>query len=154
MERIYISNNSKLHKLKALTGVVSPVNSSPVSLYNHPWRSSGFDLRANSGVLSSLENLDSPIFRDYRSGSPRSKSPIVFSTPVKMMEDVVVMDGVLVGPVSGGRNMSLSMSDSGGSSSLGGKGFYKMEICRSWEDFGSCRYGAKCQVIQIVILSS
>ncbi|XP_074379389.1 uncharacterized protein LOC141720708 [Apium graveolens] len=144
MERIYINNNSKLHKLKALSRVVSPVNSSPVSLYNYPWRSSGFNLRANSGVLSSLENHDSPTVRNYMSGSPRSKFPIVFSTPVKM-EDVVVMDGVLVEPVNGGRNRSLSMSDCGGSSSSGGKGFYKMEICQSWEDFGSCRYGAKCQ---------
>ncbi|KAK1349825.1 C3H1-type domain-containing protein [Heracleum sosnowskyi] len=145
MERIYINNNSKLQNLMVLSGVVSPINTSPVSLYNYPQRSSGFDLRVNSGVLSCLENLDSPIVRYNRSGSPRPKSPIVFSTPVKVMEDVVVMDGVLVGPVSGGRDRSLSMSDSGGSSSSGGNGFYKTEICRQWEDFGSCRYGAKCQ---------
>jgi len=23
---------------------------------------------------------------------------------------------------------------------------YKTELCRSWEETGSCRYGAKCQV--------
>ncbi|WOH14108.1 hypothetical protein DCAR_0933624 [Daucus carota subsp. sativus] len=145
MERIYIDNNYNLRKVMALSGVVSLINNSPVTLYNHSLRNSGFDSRADCGVLSSLENLDSPIVRYYRSGSPSSKSPIVFTTPVKVEEDVVVMDGVLVGPVSGGRHRSLSMSDSGGSSSSAGKGFYKMEMCRTWEDFGSCRYGAKCQ---------
>ncbi|KAK1386009.1 hypothetical protein POM88_023744 [Heracleum sosnowskyi] len=154
MERIYIDNNSKLHKVMALRGGISPISNSPVRAYNHPPRSPGFDLRANSNVLSNLENLESPIVRYYRSGGlPLSSienleiSPkTMFKTPVKVEEDVIVMDGVLVGPVTASRvRSSSSTSDSGGSSSSGGKGFYKTESCRSWEDFGSCRYGTKCQ---------
>lgn len=154
MERIYIDNNSKLHKVMALRGGISPISNSPVRAYNHPPTSPGFDLRANSNVLSSLENLESPVVRYYRSGGlPLSSienlevSPkTMFKTPVKVEEDVIVMDGVLVEPVTASRlRSSSSTSDSGGSSSSGGKSFYKTEICRSWEDFGSCRYGAKCQ---------
>lgn len=43
-------------------------------------------------------------------------------------EDVLVMDGILV-----------NSSNSTGS--------YKAEMCRSWDDFGRCRFGAKCQVL-------
>lgn len=50
-------------------------------------------------MLSSLKYLDSPIVRYYRSRSPNSKSQIVFRTPLKVEEDVVVMYGVLVGAV-------------------------------------------------------
>ncbi|KAL8116699.1 uncharacterized protein LOC141668285 [Apium graveolens] len=155
MERIYIDNNSKLHKVMALRGGISPLCNSPLRVNsNHPQRGPGFDLRANPNVLSSLENLENPIVRYYRSGgSPLSSienleiSPkTMFKTPVKVEEDVIVMDGVLVGPVTASKvRSSSSTSDSGGSSSSGGKSFYKTEICRSWEDFGSCRYGAKCQ---------
>lgn len=155
MERIYIDNNSKLHKVMALRSGISPFSNTPVGVYNHTPRSPGFDLRANSNVLNSSENLESPIVRYYRSGgSPLSAienldiSPnTLFKTSVKVEEDVLVMDGILVGPVAASRvRSSSSTSDSGGSSSSGGKSFYKTEICRSWEDFGTCRYGAKCQV--------
>ncbi|KAF8404483.1 hypothetical protein HHK36_009368 [Tetracentron sinense] len=81
--------------------------------------------------LSAVEKLD----------TPSSGSPPVFTTPVKVEEDVLVMDGILVGSQPGGRTRSAS--DSGSSSS--GNSLYKTEICRSWEDSGSCRYGSKCQ---------
>lgn len=157
MERIYIDNHSKLHKVMALRGGLSPLSNSPLRVNSsHQQRGPGFDLRANPNILSSSENLESPIVRYYRSGgSPLSSienleiSPkTMFRSPVKVEEDVIVMDGVLVGPVTNSRvRSSSSTSDSGGLSSSGGKSFYKTEICRSWEDFGSCRYGAKCQVI-------
>uniref|UniRef100_A0A5B6YYC1 C3H1-type domain-containing protein n=1 Tax=Davidia involucrata TaxID=16924 RepID=A0A5B6YYC1_DAVIN len=99
--------------------------------------SSGFGLRRSSSVspLSAIENLE----------TPPSRSPPVFKTPVKVEEDVLVMDGILVGSVPSARVRSLASSDSSGSSSPGSKSLYKTEICRPWEDSGSCRYGSKCQ---------
>ncbi|XP_057494502.1 uncharacterized protein LOC130779741 isoform X2 [Actinidia eriantha] len=97
-------------------------------------------LRGSSSTvspLSAVENLE----------TPPSRSPPVFKTPVKVEEDVLVMDGILVESVSGGRMRLSASSDSSGSSSssLGSKSFYKTEICRSWEDSSHCRYGSKCQ---------
>ncbi|KAF5951918.1 hypothetical protein HYC85_009862 [Camellia sinensis] len=101
--------------------------------YYNSGGSSGFGSRGSSSVspLSALENLE----------------PSVFKTPVKVEEDVLVMDGILVRSGAGGRLRSLTSSDSGGSSSSSGSNsFFKTEICRSWEDFSHCRYGSKCQV--------
>ncbi|XP_020104341.1 mRNA decay activator protein ZFP36-like [Ananas comosus] len=53
------------------------------------------------------------------------------------------MDGVLVGePGSSrpGRSLAPDFASPGSSSSL-----YKTEICRTWENAGTCRYGSKCQ---------
>ncbi|KAG7976333.1 hypothetical protein I3843_06G144000 [Carya illinoinensis] len=112
------------------------------------------------------ENLDlgdSPLVRYFRTGSPDSykrppllenlemaRSPSIFSTPVKVEEEVLVMDGILVASLPPGGRYARSATDSGdsttsSSSSSGGKSLYKTEICRSWEDSGSCRYGSKCQ---------
>ncbi|XP_024966026.1 uncharacterized protein LOC112506242 [Cynara cardunculus var. scolymus] len=79
----------------------------------------------------------------------QSRAPLLFSnTPVKVEEDVLVMDGVLVKnpPVDRGRSLSsLSLTDSGVSSSSSGKD-YKMDLCLSYlENSGFCRYGLKCQ---------
>ncbi|KAH7915110.1 hypothetical protein BJ138DRAFT_1098115 [Hygrophoropsis aurantiaca] len=47
--------------------------------------------------------------------------------------------------------MPLDMSDSGSQNGAGPSannrklGLYKTELCRSWEEKGTCRYGAKCQ---------
>ncbi|KAH7918407.1 hypothetical protein BV22DRAFT_1134614 [Leucogyrophana mollusca] len=47
--------------------------------------------------------------------------------------------------------MPLDMSESGSQNGTGPSannrklGLYKTELCRSWEEKGSCRYGAKCQ---------
>ncbi|KAL7205942.1 hypothetical protein ACSBR2_018791 [Camellia fascicularis] len=100
--------------------------------YYNSGGSSGFGSRGSSSVspLSALENLE----------------PSVFKTPVKVEEDVLVMDGILVRSGASGRLRSLTSSDSGGSSSSSGSNsFFKTEICRSWEDFSHCRYGSKCQ---------
>ncbi|XAR53076.1 hypothetical protein NMG60_11021475 [Bertholletia excelsa] len=99
--------------------------------------SSGFGSRGLSLIspLAAVENLE----------TPPSRSPPVFRTPVKVEEDVLVMDGILVGSVPGGRIKSSASSDSSGSSSSGSNSFYKTEICRPWEDSGHCRYGSKCQ---------
>lgn len=75
-------------------------------------------------------------------------------------EDVLVMDGVLVEcPASGGSvkarsgsgSRSSGSTDSTASSSVAvfHRGLYKTEICRPWEEQGSCRYGSHCQVLNI-----
>lgn len=116
------------------------------------------------------ENIDlgeSPLLRYLRAGSPESfkyaplspvenlevaRSPNVYATPVKLEEDVLVMDGILVASAIPAGRFARSVTDSGSSttssssSSSGGKSLYKSDICRSWEDSGSCRYGSKCQV--------
>nr|DAD40168.1 TPA_asm: hypothetical protein HUJ06_014491 [Nelumbo nucifera] len=109
-----IIDSTKFHPLLLHRSNISPRGSSP-------------------SPLSSIENLE----------TPPSKSPPVFATPVKVEEDVLVMDGILVGSVPGGRTRS--GPDSGSSSS--GNSLYKTEICRAWEDTGNCRYGSKCQVL-------
>ncbi|KAJ0870273.1 putative transcription factor C3H family [Helianthus annuus] len=77
-----------------------------------------------------------------------SRSPFRYSiTPVKVEEDVVVLDGDIVNslPVERSRSLSLSLTDSSGSSSSGGKS-YKTELCVSYlQNSGFCRYGSKCQ---------
>lgn len=116
------------------------------------------------------ENIDvgdSPLFRYLRAGSPDTfkyaplspvenlevaRSPTVYSPPVKVEEDVLVMDGILVTSAIPAGRFARSVTVSGGSTtsssspSSGGKSLYKTYICRSWEDTGSCRYGTKCQV--------
>ncbi|XP_055809283.1 uncharacterized protein LOC129877778 [Solanum dulcamara] len=103
--------------------------------------SSGSRSGSGGGVsrspLASLENIE---------------IPLMFRTPVKVEEDVVVMDGILVEPKHGPRaKLSPSTSDSGGrlSSSTSGKdnSFHKSETCRWWEDSGSCRFGSKCRFV-------
>lgn len=92
--------------------------------------------RVSRSPLGSLENIE---------------IPLVFRTPVKVEEDVVVMDGILVEPKHGPRaKLSPSTSASGGrllsSTSGNDNSFHKSETCRWWEDFGSCRFGSKCRV--------
>ncbi|KAJ4952409.1 hypothetical protein NE237_029241 [Protea cynaroides] len=116
-----------------LSPVVDSSNFHPrlMQKYHH---SSNFSSRSTSPSplpLSIIDNLD----------TPPSRSPPVFTTPVKVEEDVLVMDGILVGSVSGGR--SRSSSDSASLSP--GNSLYKTEICRAWEETGSCRYNTKCQ---------
>ncbi|KAL8237503.1 hypothetical protein R6Q59_018584 [Mikania micrantha] len=84
-----------------------------------------------------------------RKESPRqSKSPLHFSNSVKVEEDVVVFDGVLVNDLPAAdrpRSSSLSLTDSGGSSFSGGKS-NKTDLCLSYlENSGFCCYGTKCQ---------
>lgn len=91
--------------------------------------------------LSAIENLETPPVR----------SPQIYGTPVKVDEEVIVMDAILIASVPGGVKTIRSAVDSGsgGGSSLG-KNQYRTDICRSWEDSGSCRFGHKCQVSYFV----
>lgn len=155
------SGNPKIPRLKnSLNGnVLMPMQMDNQSLFG----------KGRHWYYHHNENLnvgDSPLLRYLRSGSPDSfkypplspldnlemaRSPSVYATPVKVEEDVLVMDGILVGSESPGGRFARSATDSGGStasssSSSGGKSLYKTEICRSWEDSGSCRYSSKCQV--------
>ncbi|KAL9242051.1 hypothetical protein vseg_016094 [Gypsophila vaccaria] len=80
--------------------------------------------------------LNRPIINYFRGsitgsgGSSGCSNRTPLSPLVRMEEDMLVMDGVLIGPKS--------------SPSLSGS-LYKTELCKSWEDSGYCRYGSKCQ---------
>ncbi|XP_039123355.1 uncharacterized protein LOC120259970 [Dioscorea cayenensis subsp. rotundata] len=94
--------------------------------------------RGGTSPLSSIGNLVA------------GASSAVYKTPVKMEveEDVLVMDGVLVGENSGsGRARGGGeLGSSSSSSSSGGVGsLYKTEMCRLWVETGVCRYRSKCQ---------
>lgn len=116
----------------------------------------------SSSSSTSADSSDSAVRRKLqrllrlRSSSPPPLGPVIenvrryrgaaAAAPVKVEveEDVLVMDGVLVGePGSSrpGRSLAPDFASPGSSSSL-----YKTEICRTWENAGTCRYGSKCQV--------
>ncbi|KDP44016.1 hypothetical protein JCGZ_05483 [Jatropha curcas] len=107
--------------------------------------------RSSLGSCSNSRNFG-------RSLSPLSSmenvmSPPVFGTPIKVVdEDVLVMDGILVESTSGGRVSRTLSSYSSGSpsnfSSSAGIRAYNMELCRSSEDFGHCRFGSNFQFAQ------
>ncbi|KAK3184916.1 hypothetical protein Dsin_032202 [Dipteronia sinensis] len=105
VDSIYSNQSSKTPKRRSLNGAgaVSPLM---IKYLN------------SSSSCSSVDPFSPPYSgkNSNNSGSPLSAVD---------GEDVLVMDGILVGSNSGG--------------------FYKAEICRSWEDFGKCRFGAKCQ---------
>ncbi|XP_059448181.1 uncharacterized protein LOC132179467 isoform X3 [Corylus avellana] len=149
------SSNSKPPGLRSnLNGSASMDNLSPLG-------------RGRSSYYN--ENIDlgeSQLFRYLRAGSPDSfkyaplspvenldvvRSPTVYATPVKVEEDVLVMDGILVTSAIPAGRFARSVTVSGGSTTLssspssGGKSLYKTDICRSWEDSGRCRHGNKCQ---------
>lgn len=88
--------------------------------------------------LSAIENLE----------TPPVKSPQIYGTPMKVDEEVIVMDGILISSIHGEAKTVRSPLDSG--SGGGGKNQYRSDICRYWEDSGSCRFGNKCQVSYFV----
>lgn len=122
------------HHLSRHLGGGDSVSPSPLLRY----------LRSTTGSpplpLSSLDNFDPQL----ELALSIARSPTLYTTPIKVEEDVLVMDGILLPTESFSRSSSSSATDS--SSSSGGKSLYKTDICRSWEDFGICRYGFKCQV--------
>ncbi|XP_065868720.1 uncharacterized protein [Euphorbia lathyris] len=156
----------KIPKIKSINGSISPIDTrlnadstlirylrggSPITL------SGGYrtcsDAFSSPSIKSNSSRGGSSTFG--RSLSPLSAienliSPPVYGTPVKLVdEDVLVMDEIIVESSSGGRvSKSLSWDSSGSSfnsaSSLGIRG-YKIELCRSWEEIGQCRSGYKCQ---------
>uniref|UniRef100_A0A0A0K529 C3H1-type domain-containing protein n=2 Tax=Cucumis sativus TaxID=3659 RepID=A0A0A0K529_CUCSA len=83
--------------------------------------------------LSAIENLETPPIR----------SPQIYGTPMKVDEEVIVMDGILISSIHGEAKTVRSPLDSG--SGGGGKNQYRSDICRYWEDSGTCRFGNKCQ---------
>lgn len=116
----------------------------------------------SSSSSTSADSSDSAVRRKLqrllrlRSSSPPPLGPVIenvrryrsaaAAAPVKVEveEDVLVMDGVLVnepGSSRPGRSLAPDFASPGSSSSL-----YKTEICRTWENAGTCRYGSKCQV--------
>ena len=50
-----------------------------------------------------------------------------------------------VGPSPVGDDRRSNASSNGPSANNRKLGLYKTELCRSWEEKGTCRYGAKCQ---------
>ncbi|XP_061346525.1 uncharacterized protein LOC133292166 [Gastrolobium bilobum] len=90
-------------------------------------------LRRSRSPLSAIEN------------APRL-SPPMYGTPVKVDDEVLVMDDILVRRMSGEKNGRSSSSSSGRGSSSSSKSVFKTDICRAWEESGNCRYNSKCQI--------
>ncbi|TKY59527.1 Zinc finger protein 36, C3H1 type 3 [Spatholobus suberectus] len=93
--------------------------------------------RISPSPLSSIENVEIASLM----------SPPMYRTPATGDDDVIVMDDILVRPVSGGKSGRSSSSSGRGSSSSSStsKSVFKTEICRAWEESGNCRYNSKCQ---------
>ncbi|KAK9110579.1 hypothetical protein Sjap_018639 [Stephania japonica] len=88
--------------------------------------------------LSAIENLESPLKRS---------SSQLFPSSLKVKEDVLVMDGILLGSSPRGRARAIldsCPSPMGTNSSS----HFKTEICSTWENSGSCHCGSKCQVFK------
>lgn len=94
--------------------------------------------RLSPSPLSSIENLEIASLM----------SPPMYRTQATGDDDVIVMDDILVRPVSGGksgRSSSSSCRGSSSSTSSTARSVFKTEICRAWEESGNCRYNSKCQ---------
>ncbi|CAH9058465.1 unnamed protein product [Cuscuta europaea] len=122
----------------------SPNTPNSMSLF---YRRSGscvpFDLSVGNDGGGRAGGFRSPLASIENRVTQPSRSPVtMFKTPVKIEEDVIVMDGILVKPKVGSTRSRLSQtpSDSGDKNS-----FYKRDKCLFWEDSGSCRLGSKCQ---------
>ncbi|XP_057871840.1 zinc finger protein zfs1 [Cryptomeria japonica] len=122
---------------------------------------------ASRSNLASPENFDKLLslsppscFSPSRYITPLQKPVPRFKlstfTPAQLEEDVLVIDGIAINKSStiffstpeSCRKQKSTSSDSfasGSTSSSSGKSLYKTEICRSWEEYGTCRYGLKCQ---------
>ncbi|KAK8627047.1 hypothetical protein V6N13_134675 [Hibiscus sabdariffa] len=134
MDSNFYDESNELNVLKSSN--ISKLATTPVRSRGNYYSSPGNlikYLRSNS--LSGSGNSGS----SGKSCFGSSVSPQSEKTPPKVVdEDVFVMDGVLV---ASDTNIKGS-----GSSPSGSTGFYKSEICRTWEELGHCRYGSKCQV--------
>ncbi|XP_051147145.1 uncharacterized protein LOC127262487 [Andrographis paniculata] len=153
-------------KLKTLDGIISPM----INLANSRRYSSIFDPYG-----SDSSNSPSPLMTYLRSADPVTSidSPPVFITPIKVEEDVIVMDGIPVpksnrgggggggeprmrfpatssNSITGGRSNSSSSSLATGCSNRGVatdniKSHNKHRLCRFWESTGICQFGTECQ---------
>ncbi|CAI9769232.1 unnamed protein product [Fraxinus pennsylvanica] len=167
-------HSSKAPKLKSLSRKLLPINMQ--NAIGRRYHHSIFDPYA-----SDSSNSPSPLAKYLRSTTPLAAienlqtPPTVFRAPMKVEEDVLVMDGILIEKSnkscdSGGVRVRSSVKSSDSrrgslgsliSSSLslsspgGGDGgnennnrslyCYKAENCRSCEDSSICRFGSKCQ---------
>ncbi|XP_020588434.1 mRNA decay activator protein ZFP36L3-like [Phalaenopsis equestris] len=98
--------------------------------------------------LSSIENLQSLLL-----SGRSSPAYLNYTTPMKFEigDDVLVMDATVVSLPMPGRNRQPLERISSSSSSSSVKNnpidakFLKTDICCSWEEFGFCRFGSRCQ---------
>ncbi|CAK8578053.1 unnamed protein product [Lathyrus sativus] len=131
----------------------SPISSKSGEAFNSPLFGSSKYRSANSSFgsrgrlslspLSSIENFEL---------KPPQKSPPMYRTPVKVEEEVIVMDDIQVRPMfggKGGRSSSSSSSRGSSSSSSSTKSLFKTDICRAWEESGNCRFNSKCQFAHV-----
>ncbi|KAL6494559.1 hypothetical protein OROGR_031359 [Orobanche gracilis] len=155
--------DSKSQKLKSLDGVSTPINALKLAYGRR--RNSIFDPYA-----SDSSDSPSPLMKYLRSTDTKSDSSPSFMTPVKVEEDVIVMDGIPVPKSNKGsgevrmrstlssssfnsnfvgvRSNSTSSSSSGGGT-RGGRieniKHHKNRLCRFWETCGTCQFGSECQ---------
>ncbi|PIN06025.1 hypothetical protein CDL12_21430 [Handroanthus impetiginosus] len=153
--------SSKATKLKSTDDVLSPINMLNFACGRH--YSSVFDPYA-----SDSSDSPSPLMKYLRSADPAAlvDSPPVFLTPVKVEEDVIVMDGIpvpksnkkctevktrlpltsssVVGGSAGGLNSISSGAGARGNGNDNSKS-YKHRLCRFWGTGGACLFGSECQ---------
>lgn len=166
MHRIFMENKreTKGPKFKPYHGVGSPIN-----LTNSRRSRSSFDPYA-----SDSSDSPSPLMKFIRSADPENSgaSSPPFVTPVKVEEDVIVMDGISMAKSNKGSsevrvrlplmssnsvNCSFGRSNPTVSSSVSGSSsrcrvvenskFFKNRLCHYWEASGICQFGSECQVL-------
>ncbi|XP_042058573.1 uncharacterized protein LOC121802945 [Salvia splendens] len=162
---MYLENKRDTKGPKFDSGVLSPINL--MNMTGSRRSRSLFDPYA-----SDSSDSPSPLMKFLRSVDPAAggASSPVFVTPVKVEEDVIVMDGISVpksnnssGEVrlrlplmsSNSVNCSFGKSNSPASSSSSGSGgrrarvenikSYKNRLCHYWETSRICQFGSECQ---------
>ncbi|KAI3445701.1 hypothetical protein Pfo_002366 [Paulownia fortunei] len=144
----------KAPKFKSLDGVVSPIN--VLNFAGGRRYSSLFDPYA-----SDSSNSPSPLMKYLCSADPAADSTPAFITPVKVEEDVIVMDGIPVPKSNKGggevrMRLPLMSSSSVIGSFVGGRSnstssgtenikYFRNRLCRFWETSGTCQFGSECQ---------
>ncbi|XP_057803951.1 uncharacterized protein LOC131019427 [Salvia miltiorrhiza] len=165
MHTMFLENKRETEGPKLQSGFVSPINL--MSVAGSRRSRSVFDPYA-----SDSSDSPSPLMKFLRSVDPAAggASSPGFVTPVKVEEDVIVMDGISVPKSNKGSgevrlrlplmssnsvNCSYGKSNSTGSSSSSGSGgrrsgvenskSYKNRVCHFWETSGICQFGSECQ---------
>ncbi|XP_073147952.1 uncharacterized protein [Henckelia pumila] len=149
--------DSRLLNLNSSGGGGSPINVPnfvPLRRIRHSLLTPSFD-----PYVSNSSDSPSPMMKYLRSAAPALASTVpsspVFATPLKVEEDVLVMDGIPVpksniGGRARGRATMTPLNLNSASLQPGGvraenSNSNKEYICRHWEDSVICRYGSKCQ---------
>lgn len=159
--------DSRAPRFKSLDGAVSPLN-----VLNF-----GGGRRYNSFLdpyASDSSDSPSPLMKYLRSADSKATAASMpaFITPVKVEEDVIVMDGIpvpksnkgggevrirspltpynsIIGSSAGGRNSTSSPSAGSGvrGSGIENSKYHKNRLCRFWKtNNGICQFGSDCQV--------